>query len=90
LKPQRWSRLWFGVFLVWVRNVPLAEGKAGIDELDKVSELSSRLQRMSTWKFLGRRTNGHRRCAVDIGKTSLDERRPDGTEGHRHESENQR
>jgi hypothetical protein len=51
LKPQRWSRLWFGVFLVWVRNVPLAEGKAGIDELDKVSELSSRLQRMSTWNF---------------------------------------
>jgi len=39
------------VFLVRVSNVPFASIKPSMDELDKVTELSNRLQRMSTWNF---------------------------------------
>jgi hypothetical protein len=45
------SGVWFGCFLVCVRNVPSAQSKPGTDELEKMTELSNRLQRMSTWNF---------------------------------------
>jgi hypothetical protein len=41
--------------------------KSSMDELDKVTELSNRLQRMSTWNFLGRRTDGCDRAIVSLG-----------------------
>jgi hypothetical protein len=44
-------RVWFGHFLVCVRNVPSARNKTGHGQLRKMTELSNRLQRMSTWNF---------------------------------------
>jgi hypothetical protein len=43
--------VWFRCILVRVSNVPLAQHQPSMDELDKVTELTNRLQRMSTWNF---------------------------------------
>jgi hypothetical protein len=47
----------------------LSSIRPDMDELHKMTELSNRLQRMSTWKFLGRRTDGRNRysqCGLDL------------------------
>ena len=43
--------MWFGSILVPVRHVPFAHIKQGMEESDKVTELSKALQRMNRWNF---------------------------------------
>jgi hypothetical protein len=53
---------WFAAAMCHLPSI-----KPSMDELDKVTELSNRLQKNERTELLGRRTDGRNRAAVSVG-----------------------